>query len=83
MAGHLGVSRMGGWALVMLGAVAWIGALLALPFFNRDRLRAGDIIAGTWVVETPKSALLRWVFLTPRSKADGPWSRSVCRCAAT
>ncbi|NKB54872.1 MAG: RDD family protein [Alphaproteobacteria bacterium] len=36
----------------------WIGLLVALPYFNKDRLRAGDIVAGTWVVEAPKGALL-------------------------
>lgn len=45
-------------ALAGLLTMAWIGALIALPFFNRDRLRAGDIIAGTWVVEMPKNTLL-------------------------
>ena len=39
------------------GTVGWLAAgwflLFALfPVFNRDRLRAGDLIAGTWVVET-------------------------------
>lgn len=38
--------------------MVWVGLLVALPFFNKDRLRAGDIIAGTWVVETPKNTLL-------------------------
>ena len=41
-----------------LFSLLWIGVLVALPFFNRDRLRGGDIIAGTWVVETPKAELL-------------------------
>lgn len=45
-------------AIASLLTMGWVGALLALPFFNKDRLRAGDIIAGTWVVETPKNALL-------------------------
>jgi hypothetical protein len=31
--------------------------LCTAPFFNRDRLRCGDIIAGTWVVETPRTKL--------------------------
>jgi hypothetical protein len=26
-------------------------------FFNKDRMRAGDIIAGTWVVEAPRRKL--------------------------
>ena len=45
-----------------IGALAWAAtgwfALFALfPFFNRDALRAGDIIAGTWVVEAPRARL--------------------------
>jgi len=45
-------------ALAGLLAMAWVGVLIALPFFNKDRLRAGDIIAGTWVVKIPKNTLL-------------------------
>jgi uncharacterized RDD family membrane protein YckC len=40
------------------GAVVWVGVLAALPVFNRDRLRAGDMVAGTWVVAEPKPVLL-------------------------
>jgi uncharacterized RDD family membrane protein YckC len=39
--------------------VVWVGVLAALPLFNRDRLRAGDMVAGTWVVAEPKPVLLR------------------------
>jgi uncharacterized RDD family membrane protein YckC len=38
-------------------ATGWFALFLLLPFFNRDALRAGDIIAGTWVVETPRARL--------------------------
>lgn len=38
-------------------AAGWFGLFLLLPFFNRDGLRAGDIIAGTWVVEAPRLRL--------------------------
>jgi uncharacterized RDD family membrane protein YckC len=31
--------------------LCWTGLFLFFPLFNRDRLRAGDLIAGTWVVE--------------------------------
>ena len=44
------------WTTLFL--VLWISVLIFLPFFNRDRLRAGDMLAGTWVVKTPKQALL-------------------------
>ncbi len=36
----------------------WIGVFLFFPFFNKDRMRVGDLIAGTWVVVSPKAALL-------------------------
>ena len=38
-------------------ATGWFALFLLLPFFNRDALRAGDIIAGTWVVESPRTRL--------------------------
>ena len=42
---------------VMLGATAWFLVFALFPFFNRDRLRAGDLIAGSWVLEAPKRKL--------------------------
>jgi uncharacterized RDD family membrane protein YckC len=44
-----------GW-MGILGLV-WTGAFLLFPLFNRDRLRVGDFVAGTWVVRTPRRAL--------------------------
>jgi len=52
----LGVGGSSG--LVHLLTLAWVGLCLLLPFFNKDRLRAGDIVAGTWVVKAPKALLL-------------------------
>jgi uncharacterized RDD family membrane protein YckC len=40
-----------------LSDVAWLLLLSALPFFNRDRLRAGDLIAGTMVIALPRRVL--------------------------
>jgi len=40
-----------------LAATAWFAMFMLLPCFNRDRLRAGDVIAGTWVVEAPRHKL--------------------------
>ena len=45
-----------GWASIL--AIVWLLVFLLLPLFNRDRLRAGDLIAGTWVVVQPKPVLL-------------------------
>ncbi|WGM39453.1 RDD family protein [Caulobacter sp. NIBR1757] len=44
--------------LTMLFMAIWTGIFLFFPLFNKDRLRAGDLIAGTWVVRTPKRTLL-------------------------
>ena len=50
-------SRGRGDALATLAALLWSGILLLFPLFNRDRLRAGDLIAGTWVVRTTRMRL--------------------------
>ncbi|WP_315764219.1 RDD family protein [Sphingomonas sp. Y38-1Y] len=34
--------------------LAWTAIFLFFPLFNRDRLRAGDLIAGTWVIEAER-----------------------------
>jgi uncharacterized RDD family membrane protein YckC len=50
-------------------AAGWFALFALLPFFNRDALRAGDIIAGTWVVEAPRLALAE--ALSATAPADG------------
>jgi uncharacterized RDD family membrane protein YckC len=45
-------------AWIILSGIVWCGIFVLLPFFNRDRLRAGDLIAGTWVLKAPKQILL-------------------------
>ena len=40
-----------------IAGLLWFLVFLLFPFFNRDALRAGDLVAGTWVVETPKVKL--------------------------
>lgn len=55
----LGAALSGGAdGLLMLFMAIWTGIFLLFPLFNKDRLRAGDLIAGTWVVRTPKRFLL-------------------------
>jgi len=39
--------------LGLLG-LGWTAIFIFMPLFNRDRLRAGDLIAGTWVVENER-----------------------------
>lgn len=50
-------------------AAGWFALFALLPFFNRDALRAGDIIAGTWVVETPRVRLARALSTTAPAAA--------------
>ena len=44
-----------GWTA--LAGLAWTGIFLFFPLFNKDRLRVGDLLAGTWVVNAPKRKL--------------------------
>jgi len=44
-----------GWA--WLAGLAWAAIFLFFPLFNKDRLRVGDLLAGTWVVNAPKRKL--------------------------
>lgn len=43
--------------MIALIGLVWAGIFLFFPLFNKDRLRAGDIIAGTWVVHAPRRKL--------------------------
>jgi hypothetical protein len=45
-----------GWTRLVFSL--WALVFLLLPLFNRNRLRAGDIVAGTMVVLAPRSMLL-------------------------
>jgi uncharacterized RDD family membrane protein YckC len=42
-----------------LAIAVWLLFFTALPFINRDRMRGGDLIAGTMVIALPKRVLLR------------------------
>ncbi|MBZ9658780.1 RDD family protein [Mesorhizobium sp. ESP-6-4] len=44
--------------LTTIFGLVWALLFSLFPLFNRDRLRIGDLLAGTWVVEAPKVALL-------------------------
>jgi uncharacterized RDD family membrane protein YckC len=38
-------------------AAGWLLLFLAFPLFNKDRLRIGDLLAGTWVISNPSRRL--------------------------
>lgn len=44
-------------ALTVLAGLCWSGVFLLFPLFNRDRLRVGDLVAGTWVVRDVRAGL--------------------------
>ena len=44
-------------AWIKLLALVWCAVFALFPLFNRDRLRIGDLLAGTWVVRSPKRKL--------------------------
>lgn len=44
--------------LTTVFGLGWALCFALFPLFNRDRLRIGDLLAGTWVVEAPKRALV-------------------------
>jgi uncharacterized RDD family membrane protein YckC len=45
-----------GWGAFF--AIAWILVFAFMPLFNKDRLRCGDLVAGTLVVRAPRTVLL-------------------------
>lgn len=51
-------------------ATVWLAIFVLFPFFNKDRLRAGDLVAGTWVVEAPKVRLPEAMSLAPDRRED-------------
>ena len=53
-----------------LAGLAWFLIFALFPFFNRDRLRAGDVIAGSWVVETPRRKLEAAMTSSPAGDAQ-------------
>lgn len=55
LAGSLVWPEAPGWARLL--AFCWAFAFLFMPLFNKDRLRIGDLIAGTRVVLQPKVVL--------------------------
>jgi uncharacterized RDD family membrane protein YckC len=47
--------QVGAW--INLAGLVWCAVFVLFPLFNRDRLRVGDLVAGTWVVKAPTRRL--------------------------
>ncbi|WP_375397544.1 RDD family protein [uncultured Sphingomonas sp.] len=54
--GAQSAAEVADWLLTLF-ALSWSGIFLFFPLFNRDKLRVGDLLAGTWVVRTVKARL--------------------------
>lgn len=52
-AGSIGA---GNWSVLF--ALVWASLFTLMPLFNKDIMRAGDIVGGTWVIKAPRSRLL-------------------------
>ena len=55
--GQAGEGGVDSW-MYLLG-FAWAAIFVFFPLFNKDRLRMGDLVAGTWVVRNPARKLSR------------------------
>lgn len=47
----------GGETATTLAGLIWTGIFVLFPLFNKDRMRVGDLLAGTWVISAPKRQL--------------------------
>ena len=44
--------------LTAVFGLGWTGIFLLFPYFNADRMRVGDLLAGTWVIQTRPKKLI-------------------------
>ncbi|MEM1051932.1 MAG: RDD family protein [Pseudomonadota bacterium] len=54
-----------------IAGMIWFAIFMLFPFFNKDNLRAGDVIAGTWVVEAPRTKLAETLSTSGAAAASG------------
>lgn len=45
-----------------IAGLVWTGIFTFFPLFNKDRLRVGDLLAGTWVISAPRRQLSHDLF---------------------
>ncbi|MCW3848201.1 RDD family protein [Sphingomonas sp. LB-2] len=60
----------GGALLTVLAAFVTVAIFALFPLFNRDNLRVGDLLAGTWVVRQPRRQLGHTVGQRRQGAAD-------------
>ncbi len=69
----IGLGGVDGWMYLL--ASVWAGIFLLFPLFNKDRLRVGDLVAGTWVVRAPRPMLAADLVTTDRPENEALFAR--------
>lgn len=65
-----GADGVAGWINWLL--LLWCGVFVLFPLFNKDKLRVGDLVAGTMVIHAPKVQLLKDIAsVTPQKTNAG------------
>tara|TARA_R110000772_G_scaffold56211_16_gene128050 strand:+ start:991 stop:1941 length:951 start_codon:yes stop_codon:yes gene_type:complete len=54
---QIGVDSVTEASITGWSAMIWVSIFAIFPLFNKDRLRCGDLIAGTWVIQNVKRNL--------------------------
>jgi uncharacterized RDD family membrane protein YckC len=60
------------WGLLL--AILWLLVFALMPLFNAERLRCGDLVAGTLVVRAPQPVLLSDLAARPLPRSAAPTS---------
>ncbi len=71
----IGSGGVDGWMSLL--ATIWAGIFLFFPLFNRDRLRVGDLVAGTWVVKSPRPILAADLVTTDKPEHEAIFAKFV------
>ena len=69
----IGMGGVDGWMSLL--ASIWAGIFLLFPLFNKDRLRVGDLVAGTWVVRAPRPMLAADLVTTDRPENEALFAK--------
>jgi len=69
----IGLGGVDGWMSLL--ASIWAGIFLFFPLFNKDRLRVGDLVAGTWVVKSPRPMLAADLVVTDKPEHEAIFAK--------
>ena len=61
--------------LMNLFILIWGSIFLFFPLFNKDRLRVGDLVAGTWVVRSPRPILAADLVVTDKPEYEQAFAK--------